>query len=61
MAIDTAGANSLLSVQKEGGSDASILYEVPYQAGDEEYQKYNHEKWQASNPGRLPGVRDKDV
>jgi hypothetical protein len=60
MAIDTIGANSLLSAKRRR-SNASILYEVPHQAGDEEYQKYNHEKWQASNPRRVHGVRDKDV
>ena len=35
MAIDTIGLNSLLSIPKRGGSNASILYEVPCQKGNE--------------------------
>jgi hypothetical protein len=35
MAIDTVAVNSLLSVPKRGGSNASILYEVPCQKGNE--------------------------
>jgi hypothetical protein len=37
MAIDTVIANSLLSVPKRGGLNASILYEVPGQKGNEGY------------------------
>ena len=61
MAIDTVVANSLISAQKEGGPNASILYEVSHQAGNEGHQKHNHEKWQTSNPGRVPGVRNQNV
>jgi hypothetical protein len=47
---------------KKGGiANASILYEVPHQAGNEGHQKHNYEKWKASNPRHVPGVRDKDV
>jgi hypothetical protein len=34
---------------------------MPYEKGDEERQEHNHEKRQIGNPGRVPGVRDKNV
>jgi hypothetical protein len=37
MAIDTVLVNSLLAIPKRGGSNASILYEVPCQKGNEEH------------------------
>jgi hypothetical protein len=37
VAIDIVGVGSLLFVKKKGGPDASILYEVPCQAGNEEH------------------------
>jgi len=37
MAIDTVAVNSLLSVPKRGGLNASILYEVPCQKRNEGY------------------------
>jgi hypothetical protein len=61
MAIDTVAINSLLSVPKRGGANASILYEMSQDEGDEEYQGDNHEKSQASNPRRVPCVWHKDV
>ena len=61
MAIDIVAVNSLLSIPKRGGSNASILYEVPGQKGNEGRQKDNHEKWQAGNSGRVPCVRNQDV
>jgi hypothetical protein len=30
---------------------------MPDQKRDEERQGYNHEKWQGSDPGRVPGMR----
>jgi hypothetical protein len=38
--------------------DASILYEMPDQEGNEERQGHNHEEWQAGNSGCLPGMWD---
>jgi hypothetical protein len=61
MAIDTVAINSLLSVPKRGGSNASILYEMSQDEGDEEYQGDNHEESQASNPRSVPCVWNKDV
>ena len=47
---------------KKGGVDnASILYEVPYQAGNEGHQKHNYEEWKAGNPRSVPSVWNKDV
>jgi hypothetical protein len=61
IAIDTMAVNSLLSIPKRGGSNASILYEVPGQKGNEGHQKDNHEKWQAGNSGCVPCVWNQDV
>ena len=55
-AIDTAKANSLLSLLKKGGSNASVLYEVPRQEGDQEPQEHRHEEQETGNRGRLPDL-----
>ncbi len=47
--------------QRGGESNASILREVPCQEGDEGLQGYNHEEWQAGNPGCMPSVWYQDV
>jgi hypothetical protein len=47
--------------QRGGESNASILREVPCQEGDEGHQGYNHEEWQAGNPGCMPSVWYQDV
>ncbi len=41
--------------------NASILYEMPHQAGNEGCQGDNHEEWSAGNTGGLSRVWDKDV
>ena len=46
---------------EKGGNHASILYEMPYQKGNEGCQGYYHEEWQASNSGCMPHVWHKDV
>jgi len=46
---------------KEEVYDASILYEVPCQKGDEERQEHNHEERQAGNTGCMPNMRHQDV
>ena len=47
--------------QRGGESNASILREMPCQEGDEGHQGYNHEEWQAGNPGCMPSVWYQDV
>ena len=42
-------------------TNASILYEVPCQKGDEGCQEHNHEEWQAGNTGCVPYMRHQDV
>jgi hypothetical protein len=34
---------------------------MPDQEGDEKRQVHYHEEWKAGDPGRVPGLRDKDV
>jgi len=54
--------NSLLfHTKKEGRINASILYEVPRQEGNEGCQGDNHEEWKAGNTGRVPCMWDQDV
>ena len=56
--------DNLLSGQRilEGGKkNASILYEMSYQAGNERRQGYHHEEWPAGDSGYLPELRDQDV
>ena len=55
--------NVLLSIQnKKGGvPNASILYEVPCQKGNERRQGHNDEEWQAGDPGCVPHMRNQDV
>ncbi len=47
--------------QRGGESNASILREVPCQEGNEGHQGYNHEEWQAGNPGCMSSVWHQDV
>ena len=50
------------SVNKLGGEpNASILYEMSYQEGNERSQKHNHEERETSDTRRLPLMRDKNV
>ena len=49
------------SYQERRWTNASLLCEMPSQEGNEERSEYNHEEWQAGNPGRLSRMRDQDV
>ena len=42
-------------------SNGSILREVSGQKGNERPKENNHEEWEASDPGGLPGLRNEDV
>ena len=44
-------------ILKVGQSDASILYEMSYQEGNERFKGYNHEKWQTGDTGDLSLMR----
>jgi hypothetical protein len=61
VAVDTVAINSLLSVTKRGGSNASILYEMPCQKRNEEHQKHNHEEPQAGYSRRMSRMWHEDV
>jgi len=50
-----------IDAQERRCTNASILYEMSYQEGNERRQGNNHEKWQAGNPRYLSCMRDKDV
>ena len=60
-AIDLPVVNVLLFAQEGGVFNASVLYEVPRQEGNEGCQGHNYEERQASDPGCVPGVRDQGV
>ncbi len=56
--------DNLLSGQQilEGGKlNASILYEMSHQAGNERRQGYHYEEWPAGDSGNLSDLRDQDV
>ena len=55
-AIDIVRADSLLSRSQKGGSNASVLYEVPRQERDQEPQEHRHEEQATGNPGHLPDL-----
>ncbi len=42
----------------EGGTNASLLYEVPQEERDEQSESYKDEEWQTSNSGSLPDLRN---
>jgi hypothetical protein len=60
-AIDLPVVNVLLFAQEGGVFNASILYEVPCQEGNEGCQGHNDEEWQASDPGCVLLMRHQDV
>ena len=41
--------------------DASLLYEVPHQKGNEGCQEHNYEEWEASYSGCVPDMQHQDV
>ena len=47
--------------KKGGEPDASLLYEMSYQKRNEKSQENNNEKWQAGDPGRVPGMRKQGI
>jgi len=47
--------------KKGGKANASILYEMPHQEGDEGCQSYNHEERQAGDSGGMSHVWHQDV
>ena len=49
------------SYQKGGRPNASVLYEMPRQKGDEGRQGHSYEEWQASYSGNMPGTRNQNV
>ena len=54
--------NGLFSIQKgEVQLDASILYEMPCQKGNEGCQEHNYEEWKAGNSGCVPCMWNQDV
>ena len=61
--VDEYGLNLLSSItnSKQEVQDASILYEVSRQKGNEGRQGNNHEEWKAGNPGCVSHMWDKDV
>jgi len=59
--IDNAKAMSYCSSLEGGGRNASILYEVPDQEGNERCQEHHHEKRETSDPGCVSQLRDQDV
>jgi len=46
---------------KGGHHVNSLLYEMPYQEGNERCQGHYHEEWEASNTGYVSRMRDEDV
>jgi len=62
-AIDIAVTNGLSFIVnvKEEVRDASILYEMPGQEGDEKPKGDYDEERQTSNPRNVPNVRHQDV
>ena len=62
LAIDIERRNRLSFIMKEGcRPNASILCEMQGQKGNEGYQEYNHEKWEAGNSRGVPSMWDQDV
>ena len=64
MIIDILGINGLSSSKhttREVIANASILYEMPHEEGNERPQKHNHEEWQTGNSGYMLHMRHKDV
>jgi hypothetical protein len=59
--VDIPLWNGLFSMEKGRWTNASILYEMSYQEGNERHQGYNNEEWEAGNSRRVPRMRDKDV
>ena len=54
--------NSLPFIIKKGRrTNASILYEMPSQKGNEGCQGNNYEEWQTGDPGCMPCMRYQDV
>ena len=53
--------DGLFSIPKRRYSNASILYEMQGQKGDEGCQKHHHEEREASNSGCMSHVWDQDV
>jgi hypothetical protein len=47
--------------QKGGRPDASVLYEMSCQKGDEGSQGHNDEEWEAGYSGDMSHVWDQDV
>jgi len=56
--IDNVKGMSYSSSLEGGGRNASILYEVPDQEGNERCQEHHHEEWEASDPGCVSQLRD---
>jgi hypothetical protein len=45
----------------KGGTDASILYEMPGQEGNKRPEAGDHEKRETGNPGRMPLMQNQNV
>ena len=60
-AIDITGRNVLFFLTKREVINASILCKVSYEERDAESPVHNHEKWQTSNSGCMPNLRNQDV
>ena len=59
--VDIPLVNSLFSIQKGRNPNASILYEMPNQEGNEGCSSNNYEERKTSDSGNMPGMQNQNV